>query len=603
MILPYLNVTQKGMIMALVPVVFQVIFIALLGCAFLEADRKLEALEHSRKAMSSLQKMSTELGTSALIVGNINLSNQAQIREIDNSAARFQAADKWLGLSRAEYPELKELVGEIEDVNNSWQWLSDKAKAVICDPLIPPQKRLKFIGRMPLAVSVRGMQLVTRHIEELEDKHQREDPAAMRSIWISLVATLACGFVINTTLSIMLLARITKDMASRLVRVKRNAECLRSGKDLLVQQSGSDEIAALDRSVHQSAAVLAELRRREFAMLDNAADVIFSLDSELQFTACNNAAMREWGFLSRDLLGVSLLEIVTLENNESVKREFELLKTGQSTCGKGKQDGQQASREIEATILGKTGKRQVYLFNIAWSESRQQFFCVAQNITLLKSMQEFRRNFVSMVSHDLRSPLLAVGISLALLQAGKRGDISQSAMNELAQAEEQLDYMKDLINGLLLWDKLQSGSAKPEVEQVQADELCNQVVENLRSAFKQAGVRVRQLVGSLPLKADTGALNDVLNILLKNLLRKSVEGAVITVYGDDSGAPITFRAVCENRKKEGSARRESSAMLQTVEMSIVEALVDRQKGQLLVKPIEGCEEFAFSIPKELNSDV
>ncbi len=79
-------------------------------------------------------------------------------------------------------------------------------------------------------------------------------------------------------------------------------------------------------------------------------------------------------------------------------------------------------------------------------------------------VEKFKQQFVSMISHDLRTPLSAVKSTLELLGAGALGTLTDKAHLKVTRAEDNLRHTMDLINNLLDLEKMESGSDGTRVE-------------------------------------------------------------------------------------------------------------------------------------------
>jgi two-component system sensor histidine kinase VicK len=68
-----------------------------------------------------------------------------------------------------------------------------------------------------------------------------------------------------------------------------------------------------------------------------------------------------------------------------------------------------------------------------------------------------KRDFVAMVSHDLRTPLTSIQMVLSLLEAEAYGQLSDSGHENLEAAEANVNRLIGLVNGLLDLEKMESG--------------------------------------------------------------------------------------------------------------------------------------------------
>ncbi len=93
-------------------------------------------------------------------------------------------------------------------------------------------------------------------------------------------------------------------------------------KPLQRRISGTDELASIDKVFHTMAGVLAEARRKEKALTENALSVICSLDTAGRFTSINKAVEDIWGYNEEELIGRSLVSLLADEDKARIAAAF-----------------------------------------------------------------------------------------------------------------------------------------------------------------------------------------------------------------------------------------------------------------------------------------
>lgn len=210
-----------------------------------------------------------------------------------------------------------------------------------------------------------------------------------------------------------------------------------------------------------------------------------------------------------------------------------------------------------------------------------------------KRNERIKDEFVSTVSHELRTPLTSVTASLALLSAGRAGEMSESASRLVAIAHSNSQRLVRLINDILDIEKFDSGKMVFNFTQVNARAVVEQAIETSQAYADELGVKVRLDPDSVPgeVRADADRLAQVITNLLSNAIKFSPRGEEvvvalaermnsvrITVRDHGPGIPEDFK----NRVFEKFAQADCSDTRQKggtgLGLSIVKQIVDRLDG-------------------------
>ena len=232
-----------------------------------------------------------------------------------------------------------------------------------------------------------------------------------------------------------------------------------------------------------------------------------------------------------------------------------------------------------------------------------------QDMTPFEEIERLRSEFLAMVSHELRQPLVSIKGSAATALGGS----STFGPSEMVQffriIDRQADHMSGLINDLLDVARLETGTLPVNPEPV----LVTAIVDQARSDFLGGGrghdIRI-DLPPDLPrVMADPRRIVQVLGNLLSNAARHSPEGALIRVSAsheefhvavsvDDQGSgftaerlPLLFRKFSriEATDQEGTAG---------LGLAISKGIVEAHGGRIWARsdgPGRGSS-FTFTVP-------
>lgn len=146
----------------------------------------------------------------------------------------------------------------------------------------------------------------------------------------------------------------------------------------------------------------------------------------------------------------------------------------------------------------------------------------------LKKLDELKSDFISMVSHELKTPLSSMKISAEYLES--KASIEPSEQKELLQIIiRNIDRQTRLINDILDLSKIEAGKLELQLGRADIREIANASFENIRQLALEKNITVSLDIPEKlpPVQADREKLIIVLNNLLENALKFTQNGGNI----------------------------------------------------------------------------
>lgn len=154
----------------------------------------------------------------------------------------------------------------------------------------------------------------------------------------------------------------------------------------------------------------------------------------------------------------------------------------------------------------------------------------ANKAAALAEADRLRRDLLSAVSHDLRTPLAAVKAAISSLRSDDVEFSPEDRAELLATVEESADQLTALVGNLLDSSRLAAGVVRPRLRPVYLDEVVHRSLVSVgvspRGARRGALDRVRVSVGTTVVHADPDLLERILANLVDNALRYGAESEV-----------------------------------------------------------------------------
>ena len=155
---------------------------------------------------------------------------------------------------------------------------------------------------------------------------------------------------------------------------------------------------------------------------------------------------------------------------------------------------------------------------------------------------ELKTRFVSDVSHELKTPLAAMGLWADMLSDGRLADEGRRR-HALDVIREEKDRMLRMVEMLLDYTRLEQNRRRYSIEDVDVGEVAREVVELLRADFGEQGVSVTSSEDRA--RADRDAVKAIFLNLLGNAAKYAADGGPVEVSVSSDGGKV--RAVVADR--------------------------------------------------------
>lgn len=162
----------------------------------------------------------------------------------------------------------------------------------------------------------------------------------------------------------------------------------------------------------------------------------------------------------------------------------------------------------------------------------------------LRELNNAKDEFISLASHQLRTPATGVKQYIGMLLQGFMGDLTDVQRSGLQKAYESNERQLKIVNDLLLVARVDAGKITINTEPVELVRLIKDVANEQQEEIKARGQHlVLRLPRELTVQADARYLRMVIENLLNNASKYSGDGLPITVQAGTHGgfACITVR--------------------------------------------------------------
>jgi PAS domain S-box-containing protein len=156
-----------------------------------------------------------------------------------------------------------------------------------------------------------------------------------------------------------------------------------------------------------------------------------------------------------------------------------------------------------------------------------------------KELGEIKSRFVSMASHEFRTPLSTVLSSAALLQKYTKTEEQDKRERHIKRIKDAVKHLNDLLEDFLSLGKLEEGKVIMKAELFNIRELFEEVIEEVHGVMKPGQKIVTELKGGETFTTDKKLFRNILINLLSNAAKFSDEGKNIYLSTSLSGNRLT----------------------------------------------------------------
>lgn len=278
-------------------------------------------------------------------------------------------------------------------------------------------------------------------------------------------------------------------------------------------------------------------KSRMRALVNHLGDGVLLTDNLKQVVFANPAFLRLAGCQESDITGKSVGEVVQEEALEDlIGRALDM----------------QPDEFVELTEewnRGATGEEEVIAVRCVPFRDRLHrnlgTISVWQDISRLKKLDQMKSDFVSTVSHEIRSPMNSVMAQLKVIMDGLAGEVTDKQQEILSRASQKIQALSQMATELLDLARIESGLINQEKEKLDVAELLQAQVDFFADRAAEKEIRLGlEPQGHLPsIMANRYHIEEVVSNLISNALRYTPPGGELTISTQtgDNYLSVLFR--------------------------------------------------------------
>jgi two-component system, OmpR family, phosphate regulon sensor histidine kinase PhoR len=167
---------------------------------------------------------------------------------------------------------------------------------------------------------------------------------------------------------------------------------------------------------------------------------------------------------------------------------------------------------------------------------------VLEDTSAFKQLDQMKSDFVNMVAHELRSPLVSIRQLNNVILEGLAGPLGEKQRDYIGRGVRKIDSLLELINDLLDVAKIEAGKFVQHRVPTDVDKIIQETVTLLEARAKNQGVIIDCSFKDLkPIQADPKNMVEIFNNLISNAINYSPEGGTVAITAEGLGEYMEIR--------------------------------------------------------------
>ena len=281
------------------------------------------------------------------------------------------------------------------------------------------------------------------------------------------------------------------------------------------------ENVVLGQQVEERELQVERLSERINAIFETARDVIILVKADGRIEIANPAVMHKFGYTPGELVNRPLSKLFISAQQKQLDKWVQQLVN----------DGKSHRQQVSAISKGGT------TFDVEISLARVQendnhVVCVCHDISHFKAVERMKDNFISMVSHELRSPVTSLSLLAGALETFYARYTDQQIKQRLVDLNNQCQILSELLEGILDISRLeaQRGQAR-QTTAVDMITILNNIVTEFQVDVYTKKQALATFIEQLSISFAGNALDfaRIWRNLLSNAIKYTPQGGEITI--------------------------------------------------------------------------
>jgi PAS domain S-box-containing protein len=268
--------------------------------------------------------------------------------------------------------------------------------------------------------------------------------------------------------------------------------------------------------------------------------VISIFDSSYKYLFAEGQGLFELGIETEDLIGLDYLERIVPEAREMVRTQLDYVFAGEYRNFEVEVGGTTYLLNAVplSNDLGEIDRILVVEKNV--TERRNMERKLESNLFKEKELNEMKSRFVSMASHEFRTPLTTINSSAGLILRHNEKNNQEKIEKHVVRIKKSVRNLTSILNDFLSLEKLESGKVNSVRSNCDLNRVINESIDDLTDVAKRNQIISYKGPDEMIIFSDEQLLKNIVLNLLSNAIKYSAEDGAIEVALKEEGECINI---------------------------------------------------------------
>ncbi|MBI5218226.1 MAG: PAS domain S-box protein [Bacteroidia bacterium] len=333
---------------------------------------------------------------------------------------------------------------------------------------------------------------------------------------------------------------VRKNNEAELINTMENLEKMVKARTSELEKKNNE----LQSEINERAKVESDLVQSETkyrTLIEQAVDAIFISDPRGNIIDVNNASIFLTGYTQKELLRLNMKDLFGDETLKAAPLRYDLLDKSEIVITERMLTQKSGTLVPIEMKTRKMPDRTYQSFLRDMTEHKRMGESIKEALQKEKELSLLKSRFISVISHEFRTPLAGIFGSVQLLERHGNKWNDEKRQEYYKRIYSSIQYTNVLLDDVSIIGKDENGRLSVTIRAVNVKKLCNQVICDLKAIYGElTAIEIENNFKTAEINTDEGMLRHILNNIISNGIKYSDKKPVDLIIEGNSEKGIIF---------------------------------------------------------------